>query len=548
MVSGKARRHRDRSSEPGMTGITKIETFIASKDDFRVAPSGTLPTPWPFHQRRPTEQASNVFNAVESQCQSIVKSYDIRARRIDMHSIVQKDKEETRRDCLIVETKDQDVTSWSNAANELQVLLTKTTLAPDTFKVEIRNPDLFYADRSSILPDDDDLINCINAIEDQVLQTALTQLGKNCISIAYHSRQKRLAGSPRIPTVLVFVRPGTLAVWEVVEISLLKAIQGPDFPQITLSLEILVGKVQLGVDVNSAIQYLQLDSMKPFNGCSVGVAGRRPDSGSLGGWLKLVRKETGEVFRGFLTCYHVIATGDKEQAAKNSYFGIGLVGEHSDLNPHIEVVWPSEHDREAWKSDIQTLIARGDATNANRSTLAMLSHEDTMKPIGSVRFASGFEKQAESGARLDWAFVMSPETSLENHPPPPVYDSLKPSHIQYVPTDRDLIKSFGRMKPGDWLVRRGRTSIEHGEVNRIHRQVLWDDHPPSKEMEVLGFRDDFARPGDSGSWVVNAKLELVGMLIGMDSEGSSGNVGFVTPIHDIMDDIEKRTGCVVSLP
>ncbi|KAK6580857.1 hypothetical protein PZA11_006345 [Diplocarpon coronariae] len=492
---------------------------------------------------------------MKSQFQSIVEEYGIRSERIDMHSIAQKEKEETRRDCLIIETKDQDVSNWSNAANQLQTVLSETTLTPGTFQVEIRNPDLFYADRSSILPDDPDLISCIQAIRDQVLQMALRKLGKNCTSIGYHSRKAKWDKSPAKPSVLIFVRPGTLAVWEDVERSLLQAIRGDEFPEITLSLEILVGEVHIGAargstsDISKGLRYLELENMVPFNGSSIGVPGRSPDSGTLGGWLRLESQETGENFCGFLTCYHAIAMGDEENVLENNTCGIGLCGKNSQHVPKIEVVWPSEYDREAWKSEIQTLIEQGEASNSERNILAMLSQAKTSESIGSVRFASGFEQRTKSGARLDWAFVESPKTFRRNTPPPPQFNqSLIPGrNFVYAPTGNDFVHSLGRIKPGDWVVRQGRTSIGHGQVNRIQRHVIWEEHPPSEEVEIMGFGDDFGRAGDSGSWVVNRHFELVGMLIGMD-RASSEDVGLVTPIHDIIDDIEKRTSCVVSFP
>lgn len=58
---------------------------------------------------------------------------------------------------------------------------------------------------------------------------------------------------------------------------------------------------------------------------------------------------------------------------------------------------------------------------------------------------------------------------------------------------------------------------------------------------------DFAEGGDSGPMVMNASGELVDLLVGKDSCSTDWGIGFVTPIQDIQQDVEKQTSGLWSL-
>jgi hypothetical protein len=50
--------------------------------------------------------------------------------------------------------------------------------------------------------------------------------------------------------------------------------------------------------------------------------------------------------------------------------------------------------------------------------------------------------------------------------------------------------------------------------------------------------------GDSGSWIINSEGDLVALLYAGDGESSA----CVTPIEDVIRDIEEKTSCTIRLP
>lgn len=54
----------------------------------------------------------------------------------------------------------------------------------------------------------------------------------------------------------------------------------------------------------------------------------------------------------------------------------------------------------------------------------------------------------------------------------------------------------------------------------------------------------FSEPGDAGTWFLDWMGCLIGLLLG---GVSATQTAFFTPIADVIDDIERETGCKVSL-
>jgi len=169
--------------------------------------------------------------------------------------------------------------------------------------------------------------------------------------------------------------------------------------------------------------------------------------------------------------------------------------------------------------------------------------------IGYVRYASGHRRTNEN-RRLDWALIEAPTTFSRNKPPSDQLDvfSLERGKIIYKVGPNDFITTFGTVQEGQWVVKAGRTTTRSGFINKESREVRWDNHVTSVECDVIGNAADFAMGGDLGSWVVNEKQELVGILIGSDTNASDWGSGLVTPIEEIMKDIALKTGGQISLP
>ena len=134
------------------------------------------------------------------------------------------------------------------------------------------------------------------------------------------------------------------------------------------------------------------------------------------------------------------------------------------------------------------------------------------------------------------------------------YTENSPLPIMYESDASSPIHSFGNMALQDWVIKKGRTSgVTTGQVNRSTRTIKWDGYnnnrTTTEEWEkLLGLSGDFARPGDSGAFVVNERYELVGMLLGRDAHATRFNVGLVTAIGDIEEDLNAICGARFVLP
>lgn len=106
------------------------------------------------------------------------------------------------------------------------------------------------------------------------------------------------------------------------------------------------------------------------------------------------------------------------------------------------------------------------------------------------------------------------------------------------------------IRPGSWVAKTGRTTgVASGAVNIMRRFIHREQHGDccTEEVEVLGLAKEFADGGDSGSMVMNASGEVVGLLIGKESCSTDWAVGFVTPIQDIQQDVKQQTGRFLGL-
>ena len=106
------------------------------------------------------------------------------------------------------------------------------------------------------------------------------------------------------------------------------------------------------------------------------------------------------------------------------------------------------------------------------------------------------------------------------------------------------------MRGGDFVAKYGRTTgPTTGIVNSRDRVISWEAHRfESVEIEAFGIASAFADPGDSGSFVTNAQVELVGLVIGRDCHSNNYDSGIITPIEELREDVFRRTGGTLSLP
>lgn len=524
---------------------------MARKDAYRVSPPHSVPTSWPFHQGTCSQNASNIANVVEAECIRVCVAHRIAIHSCSFESIWRKDMEETtRRDCWIIDTRDQDTTTWKAAAHTLWDFMKGMGLTSDAIGLEIRNPILMHADYSCCLPADENLLDYIRAVQPEIEALVDMQL-PDYTSIAYHGRSPKHSQDQAKPTLMIFVKPGKLCSFQLVSDRAMAIFSKPAYEHIALHIEILAGEISLSQDVRCRPRLQRGLSLQPKNGASIGVRGKPGETGSLGGWLELTHSKTGKVYRCCMTAYHCIAQGARDEVdeADNDFSGIGLYGDQCN----IQVVYPSEHDARYTRQHYQNALAVGKDVQESTRMISILDQLKNQGSIGRVLFASGHTKtKGDQPSRIDWAVFDSPSTFKANSPAPvPVADpSDLYDDVSYNPTPTDRVTDTAAMTSDMWVVRQGRTSLRQGLVNKIKRKVQWEvkKYGTSYENEVISLQSgvDFAAGGDSGSWVYNEQMQLVGVCIGTDIKGGD-NVGLVTPISVVFKDIEEQTKCRVSL-
>lgn len=444
----------------------------------------------------------------------------------------------TRQNCLIVNTRMSTTTNWLAAADDIWRLLVEVGVRAEEYTVEIMNCWKLYADTSSCLDDDDELLAYIEEVQRDVEEFVAREL-REYTSIAYHLRIPRYdRDAPGKPTLVIFVPPGTKADYQRITEGAIRILDRPKYAHLVLHVEILVGKVSLGTpaQLKGVFQRGVVDG-RPKNGASIGVEGVQRNSGSLGGWVTLTHPD-GRVFQCGMTCCQFLTNSDP---------GVTL---------DRQIVWPSDFDAgHSRQVCIEQLEAGNRNPHAYCEILSGLVDSREVEGIGQVLFTSGvtrteMDDETKKPHIIDWALFLTPDTFRTNKPPAQGFGFQDlPDDVYYNLQDTDRVTTTGKLSKGMWVGRAGRTSTRQGSVNLVQRKVKWETGLESYETEVLsiGVGQDFAEEGDAGSWVVNQDKQLVGMCVAVD-EGCSDNGAMITPIDVLVRDIEDRTGFRVSLP
>lgn len=536
------------------SGLGTIENWNAGKDPYRVAPYSLIPTPWPFQSAGCSQRGVDICRTLESKYMKIIQNHQVTYQSITCRSIWRKSFPSEATDTLVIYSLDDDTSNWQLAATEIFVLFIDAGISNTEIKIEICNPMKMYRDVSSCIPDDHQILGAIRDVEPRVYDVVREKLGLVWTTIAYHMRGPKDDLSTRKPTVLVTCKPGSWDVFERVEAAIEAVLQSEKFPGVSFHLEILPGFVELAAPPSQnkeawGMVYHPLKP-KPQNGASIGIENQELGAGTLGGWVIFKQNDPSlQPLKCALTCYHVISKGDTANLPLNDRYGIGPNGQPP--RSKINIVYPALFDALETKRKMREhIFNNNDPTGSRQRTLQGLYDLEAAGPIGYVRYASGLRRTAEQ-RRLDWALIVSPETFTQNKPPPAgAFDSsaLWNGNIEWAPGPEDYITKFGAIKEGDWVAKAGRSTTTSGEVNKIRRRVHWNDHPDSYETEVIGIDRNFASGGDSGSWVINSKQELVGLLIGSEPMSSSWGCGLVTPIDIIKEDLRAMAKGDIILP
>ncbi|KAI9765037.1 MAG: hypothetical protein M1840_007862 [Geoglossum simile] len=287
-------------------------------------------------------------------------------------------------------------------------------------------------------------------------------------------------------------------------------------------------------------------------------------SGTLGGYFEL-RQEGQQPMRVGVTCHHVVVGGSANLSciSPNSNRIIGICSpsatdyEENENDATSDLKWHKDQVQ-----DIKNRASEGLASNAELYLLpnkeALITAEKASLEasgsfnthLGHVFASSGFrrkqEEPAEKGCSLDWALIKVDQGRLGNNRlPEGVFSQFSCPNPPY-------ITQTIAMDIGDRAVKWGRsTKSTAGTFSSIQSHVnLPDSDGPSTEWCFVG-RDgrEFGNRGDSGAFVLSRDGDLGGIIIGGSDDGPGGFVlTYVTPIAEVLNDIENQLGCSVDLP
>ena len=335
------------------------------------------------------------------------------------------------------------------------------------------------------------------------------------------------------PTVIVFCRPNSTCIFEAAEDRLMQLLNKVPMQ---VHLEILAGEISLA---EGKPIFLDDIPQKPRNGASISIQGNTSDAGSLGGWLTLNLPKDKKRIKCALTCYHVVRAIEEDVAHYTDQNGVRL----DDHRGQVAVEYPASYDANHTMKFLESSLQDSPAAH-NMSEHATLSSLMANPSIGRVILASG--NVINENSRMDWALIESPNTFSPNKPPPrSAFTSpgqLPPQPFQYFLNADSKVRNFAQVRAKEWVTKMGRTTnMTSAVVSKLSRSVQWVSGKITDEIEIVPEDYHFVRPGDSGSIVLNAHGELIGLLFGRECQSRAEDFGFITPIMAIQKHVKEMT-------
>lgn len=234
------------------TGNCSIEYYNACKDPYRVAPANKIPVPWRWDIKKASDSSEDIFARLDERIRGVLESHGITIHNIGVHNLASRYPLQTAKDTIIISTHDEPDVSWKKAASEIYygIIEPAAIAAQIQMRVEIRNEEKMYKNVSHIIRDDD-VVEILERIQPLVNDAVKEFCVGKWSSIAYHDRGLERHGfEPRGTedkvSVIVFIRPGSVDAWEVVEGKVVGAIESAlPLGEIDISVELLPGLVQL---------------------------------------------------------------------------------------------------------------------------------------------------------------------------------------------------------------------------------------------------------------------------------------------------------------
>lgn len=327
---------------------------------------------------------------MENQYTKVLKDYKIRLSSVIHLSMWRRGFSSTAKDTLVLTTDNEaDPISWKGAATDIYDLIDEVARpAGLQFRVEIRNPEMMYQDRSSGVTPGSNIHRALLAVQPLVEAEVVKIIPlhmRRVVSYRMRGLEDQLPSHK--PTVMVLVEPNSHHCWHIVEAQIEAAINSVKSHDIKICLEfgtsLLCPSVTQDVEPSRPIA-LEIMPEIARNGASIGPQ-MTMDAGSLGVWVWFQPKGNSERTPCFLTCYNVIASGegDPERRKRNDIEGIGLK-EAVGPNP-IKVDYPAPFDAAVTKKDFESKIEKGDDLDkANTRSLEIFNQYMSENGIGRV--------------------------------------------------------------------------------------------------------------------------------------------------------------------
>ncbi|EEQ31269.1 hypothetical protein McanMca71_006840 [Microsporum canis] len=287
-------------------------------------------------------------------------------------------------------------------------------------------------------------------------------------------------------------------------------------------------------------------------GMSIGRTDTPAMAGTLGGYLQFTDSNGCEQFLG-VTCYHIIREGPDGEIDS-------VIQRDGSKDLEIPCQSPSGSDVQAAfqyanreigipPEGIESLTATRQVIVRNDLAIRdrQLSEVRSFNPnIGAIVAASGFRNAAlDSGLAspfilLDWAILhirngrdsLNYTGDLEQSAPTLQRESQFITRIDPIPNSQSAVIKKGRT-----------TGVTVGTISGLTSIAIRIPGLPAglhhRGFEISSGPAPFAKPGDSGSWVLNMSGQVIGLLFGGDvADGSA----MVMPMNLVVKDIEEKVG------
>lgn len=436
-------------------------------------------------------------------------------------------------DTPVVETSCENPSAMKQAGRTIFERFQQSDL--DMKKIEVEIVNQLRSRRPSSHPlTDESVVLQMRGMKATIMQQVRGICKGSWSSVAFHNRSLQSAGS-HIPTVIVLCLPGSRANFEMLETQLQATLRAS---RTQIALEILPGFINdCGHETRQTAISMHNMPPRPPNGASIGARGNINEAGTLGGWMSLTLPDQKRIPVA-ITCYHVIRSyTNTSLALATDRDGIKM-SDNDQVRALVEYPAAPDHEFTAQR------LAGTPEKRARFLSMAA-------NPIGQVLAASGY-KVNKDNRRLDWALIESPTTYSKNTAP----SGLDLTRLELPPLgsydigEGFIITETAAVQLNEFVIKKGRTSgITSGFTNKMQRVIAWPSFggKETEEIEVMGLGKDFGDPGDSGSFITDMKGRLVGLLFAKDACVSSYDVSFMTPIHDVQDNVREVTGATLSL-